>query len=247
MKKCNSCGVMLPDNAMFCTSCGTPADRASDGAIDVNDGLEDTSVLDENDLDATGLLTEEDNVNEVYSYEFSDNAAMPVENVNSAYVNPNFQKNPYPQTNSFQPNPANNMNSFQNQADISQNKMSYPDFYDKFASKKTKGYIKSTGIIAIITAVLSLVLLGMGNYLSALDVIVYTVSAILILKKKSWIFTLVLACYSGIFTIIGFALSGTPSGIVATIIAIFATVGGKKLSDAYQRYNSTGEFPFNEI
>lgn len=241
MKNCNKCGAMIPDEAMFCTSCGAPIDD-----------FEGTTVLDngfENDPEATGILAESnfnsiviserkrDSLNEIYSYEsVSGTNANEYKNVNSAFMNPNLQQNQTQQ-----------VNVFQSQESVSQNKITYLDFFEKFASRKTKGNIKTTGIIAIITSVLSLALVAMGNYLSVIDLIVYAVLAVLILKKKSWVFTLVLACYSGLFTIIGLVMSGTPSGIFALVMAIMATINGKKLSDAYNNYIATGVFPVNEI
>ncbi|MBS7359125.1 MAG: zinc ribbon domain-containing protein [Oscillospiraceae bacterium] len=261
---CNNCGCELPGEAKFCTACGTPVKEFFDDKIesayknhDFDYDTDATGLLAEDDLGATGVLneynsndtvvlTEEENGNDVYSGNFSNNIATPIENVNSSFVNPNLQKNAF-----------NQVNSFQGRSDTFQNKMSYLDFFDEFASKKTKSYIKSTGIIAIITAVLGLVLIvANGIYdgfyfkriiYSAFSVIVFMVFGILILKKKSWIFTLVLACCGGISTVINFMELGNPSGIVATIIAISATVGGKKISDAYKEYISTGKFPDNEI
>ncbi len=237
MKNCKKCGAMIPDEAMFCTSCGTKIENDFEGTTVLDDSLSsydagifeetepaDTTVLNEQDWDETSVLDDP-----------AENMPKNKE-VHSAFVNPNFQQNS-----------AQQFNSIPNQENPSQNKMPYLDFFDKFASKKTKGNIKTTGIIAIITSVLSLALVAMGNYLSVIDLIVYAVLAVLILKKKSWIFTLVLACYSGLFTIIGLVMSGTPSGIFALVMAIMATINGKKLSDAYNNYIATGAFPVSEI
>lgn len=248
MKNCNKCGAMIPDEAMFCTSCGAPIEEIAETTV-LDDSLseQDASIFKENDFDATGLLTEDDfeatgvlkkePVQEIYSYEsVARSNSNEYKNVNSAFMNPNLQQNQTQQ-----------VNVFQSQESVSQNKITYLDFFEKFASRKTKGNIKTTGIIAIITSVLSLALVAMGNYLSVIDLIVYAVLAVLILKKKSWVFTLVLACYSGLFTIIGLVMSGTPSGIFALVMAIMATINGKKLSDAYNNYIATGVFPVSEI
>lgn len=242
---CNNCGCELPREAKFCTLCGTPVTEAFAGTIE-----SDTKDYDFNyDMDATGLLAEDDPyaTGVLNEYNSNDTVVLTEEaNVNSSFVNPNLQENAFTQ-----------MNSFQGQANTSQNKMSFLEFYDEFASKKTKSYVKSTGIMAIITAVLGLVLIGLYIFYycvdleeiiyCALNVIVYTVFAVLILKKKNWVFTLVFACYSGISTVINFMELKNPSGIVATIIAVFATVGVKKISDAYKEYISTGKLPDNEL
>lgn len=87
MKTCKKCGAMLPDEARFCTSCGASLEEN----FDETTVLDDTKLLPEDDFEATGVLDEEP-VNEIYSYE-SVGGKESVENVNSAFVNPNFQQN----------------------------------------------------------------------------------------------------------------------------------------------------------
>lgn len=100
MKICNKCGAMLPDEAMFCTSCGTSLDEDFDGTIVLEDNdidktyendLDATGLLNEDDFEATGILDEE-SVQEIYSYETVSDSES-IESVNSAYINPNFQQN----------------------------------------------------------------------------------------------------------------------------------------------------------
>ena len=124
---------------------------------------------------------------------------------------------------------------------------SFEDFFEQFASPKTKNNVKWLGYICAFTAVVSIVLICIGNFVAILDVIFYGVFAFLLLKKKNWAFPLAVTCYSGIFSIIGFFVSGTPSGILALILSIKSTMAMKKLNDAYKEYQTTGQFPSQQI
>lgn len=238
MKNCNKCGAMIPDEAMFCTSCGTKIENDLEGTTVLDDNLSsrdagvfeetnfsDTSVLNEQDWDDTSILVDPT----ANIPEFRD--------INSAFVNPNSQQNPTQQ-----------FNNISNQKNPSPNKMTYLDFFDKFASKKVKNNAKTVGIICIITAVISLGILGATtNPLSVIDIIFYGVFAGLILKKKNWVFTLPVCIYGGVFTIIGLVMSGTPSGIFAFVMSIIATISLKKVDEAYKQYLVTNQLPENEI
>ena len=208
MKKCNNCGAMVPDGAMFCSNCGQSLNNE-----------EYTTVLNEDAFDeGTTVLNSDDN--------FSGNKYYPPLQTSSfqtsAQQNPNVLNQPVAQ-------------------------MTLEQFFDKFASKKTKNWHRTIAFICIFTALLSLVLLVMGNYLSVIDVIFYIVFGILLLKKKSWVFPLIVTCYGGLFTIIGLLNNSTPSGIFACVVAILATIGAKKVNDAYKVYITTGQIPNTEI
>lgn len=96
---CKNCNSQIPDEAAFCTNCGTL----------VEDDFGDTGLLNEDDLEATGLLTENENVQENYTYEQTvDAASQQNSNVNPAFVNPNFYQNQVQQSvagNESQSNP----------------------------------------------------------------------------------------------------------------------------------------------
>ncbi len=245
MKKCNKCGAQLIDEAVFCTNCGASLEENS----------EETSILYEDDGMNTTVLNEEiSDFEPVYTpsqpiYESQQQANT--DNINPANVNPAFnpgtQQQPM-QTQQNYYNPVQNQTNVNSQNNIQGEKMSYDEFYGKFASKKTKTNAKTLGIICIITAVVSLGILGVTtNPLAVIDIIFYGVFAGLVLKKKKWVFTLPVCIYGGVFTIIGLAMLGTPSGILAFIISIIATISLKKVDDAYKQYLTANQFPQTEI
>lgn len=253
MKLCRICGAPMEDEAVFCTNCGAL----------LEENLEETSLLYENEEMNTTVLDED--IEEIPPVgEFNPLVdSEPVKEINQdpvppQYVNPAFNQQPAQPVYQYQQpqvQPKQNYyNSVQPQtnAGVPNNmfgdKMSYDEFYGKFASKKTRNNAKTVGIICIITAVVSLGILGMTmNPLSAIDVIFYGVFAGLVLKKKKWVFTLPVCIYGGVFTIIGLAMSGTPSGIFAFIMSIIATISLKRVEDAHKQYFATNQLPQNEI
>lgn len=250
MTYCTFCGALLPDEATFCTSCGRKLNECDDsvdgGTTVLSEDFDEGNVI--NNATASGnpevyanndsfVDSSSQNASEGFQQPYNPSASNA--SAYQASVQPAAPFIPSSVPDQFANNPLKSYGSQEN--------LSYEEFYEQFASKNTKSNIKATGIIAIITVVLSFAALGMGNLLSILDIVVYAVLAFFILKKKHWYFTLALACYSSLFTIVGLVLSGMPSGIVASIIAIVATVKGKKLADAYKNYQETNQIPNEQI
>lgn len=133
--------------------------------------------------------------------------------------------------------------------------MSFEDFYNLFASKKTKGMVKTVCIVGIITAVVCTGFLGKSIYwgdigtiiLSVIDITVYLLLGIMTLKKKNWTYPLVMTVYGGVFSIISIVLNGRLTGIFAIVAGIIATISLKKLNNAYKNYLSTKQVPINKI
>lgn len=256
MKKCNKCGAQLIDEAVFCTNCGASLeDNLEETGLLYDDNELNTTVLDDDDEMNTSVLDEDiekiPSINEVNPFIYAEPIEKPAQDVvPTQYVNPMYQGNNNiqgrPQQNYY--NPVQHQTNVNIQNNIQGEKMSYDEFYEKFASKKAKNNAKTVGIICIITAVISLGILGATtNPLAVIDIVFYGVFAGLVLKKKKWVFTLPVCIYGGVFTIIGLAISGTPSGIFAFIISIIATISLKKVDDAYKKYLATNQLPQNEI
>lgn len=188
----------------------------------VEENFEGTTVLFENSFDEGTTVLEPEN-----NFEGENYYNPPQTTPNQAYQSPE--------------QPKIHQNTHVPQQPVDQ--ISLEQFFDKFSSKKTKNLHKTVAFICIITAVLSIAMLGMGNYISVIDVIFYLVFGILLFKKKNWAIPLVVTCYGGLFSIIDIASTGAPSGIFACVVGIMATIRAKKVNDAYKNYRSTGQFP----
>lgn len=120
-------------------------------------------------------------------------------------------------------------------------------FYENFASKNTKSWVKATIIICFITAGLSLINLLLTSILAVIDIAFYLVIGILLSKKKKAGYPIAVAVYCGVLSVISLVLSGAPTGILALVVSIFAAVKLKKVNAAYEQYKITGLLPLNPI
>lgn len=225
MKFCKVCGTQLPDEAAFCTNCGNTIEQTTvvnaDNTID-DDG---TTVLVQDDFDeGTTVLDESEGTTILEEY--------PIDGAVFTPHQPPIYEPPIGTT---------PVNPVQNQ------QFTFEQFFDAFASKKTKSNAKWLGIITIITAVLSLILVVSGSLFNIIDLIFYGVFVVLLNKKKNWLFPLIVTCYSGAFTVINLAMGGAPGGIVALILGIMTTISFKKLNDAYKAYQTSGQVPSGQI
>ena len=223
MKFCKVCGAQLPDEAVFCTNCGNTIEQTT--VINADNTIDDegTTVLTQDDYDeGTTVLDEVEN---------TDVLNDPNKNVILTPPMPIYEP----------PIGTTPVNPVQNQ------QFTFEQFFDAFASKKTKSNAKWLGIITIITAVLSLILVVSGSLFNSIDLIFYGVFAVLLNKKKNWLFPLIVTCYSGAFTVINLAMGGAPGGIVALILGIMTTISFKKLNDAYKAYQTSGQVPSGQI
>lgn len=253
MSFCSNCGNQIADGIAFCPNCGTPC------ASSVNEG---TTVLGQEPSfnEGTTVLGEEippsynppvnnggndiQMDNPYYQPQQPQPSFQQAPPVQQAPQQPQYQApNPFGASATQQTNPFSQPATAQTQAPIGG--LTFEEFFEKFASKKTKSNYKALAIIAVITAVASIAsIFVFSNMLSILDVAFYAVMAFLLFgKKKNWLFPLITTCYAGFFSVLTMVSSGEPAGIVAAICGIFATIGTKKLNDAFNTYKSTGQEP----
>lgn len=234
---CENCGKEIEAGSVFCTNCGA---RVEGSTVTY-----DTTVL--NDEPQTEVL----GVNEpAQIYEApavptmqQQTYAPPAQPQPNAYGNPNYYQPPNAQA-PAQPIQQPVSPSFTDGG----RKLTYIEFFKQFASKKTKNYSTTIGVICFLTCALCLAAFGMtNNYWSVVDILFYLVFGIINLKTRKWWAPLAVTIYSGIFTIIGLFTEFSLSGVGALIIGILATIALKKIDDAYTAYYVNGTVPQNQI
>lgn len=121
------------------------------------------------------------------------------------------------------------------------------EFYNRFASKKTKSWVTAMVVICFLSAGVSLVPLALGNFLSLLDIAFYAAMGALLLSTKNWAFALVPTLYSGVFSLISAANTGSVSGVFAIVAGIMSTIALNKINKAFQAYQKDRILPDGEI
>ena len=158
------------------------------------------------------------------------------------YTTNNYYQQPYqqPQQGYQPPYQAPNPYAPQN--------LSYTDFYNRYASKKTRNYVTAMAVIFFFSAFVNLILLLVtGNALCILDVLVFAVMGAALLGSKQSIFAVVPTIYSAFGTVLGLVTSGTPSGIAALIVGVACIGQLNKLQKAYNQYKLDGLAPTEEL
>ena len=107
-------------------------------------------------------------------------------------------------------------------------------------------------VICFVTAAISLPLMMIAEdelvvTLGIVDIVVYLSMGSLLLATKHWAFALLATIYSGVWTVVGLANDGTPSGIAALAVGIACVGMLMKALKAYQDYKSTGNPPTTPI
>ncbi len=243
---CKKCGAELLEGAKFCTVCGTPNEIAP-VADEKTQYMFDNSASEPQAPEMPVAPAEP--VAPVYDtpvYQAPEQQAPVQQPVYQAPVQQPVYQQPVQQApQQFIPPmgvPVQAPFGAPVSTDISEE-----EFFERYADKDIKSNYKASMIIAFITAALSLVLVVLGNVIGVLDILIYAVVGGLMVKKRNWIFPLICAIWGGVGTVVGMATTGTPSGIVALIIAISATIGAKKVHDAYVEFKNTGVPPMAPI
>ncbi len=248
---CKNCGKELIEGAKFCVGCGTPVEETpvvNENTQPVVDNYFEGAQMPAEPVASAEPVAPAEPAAPVYEapvYQASQQPAAPVYGAPTQPQAPVYQAPVPPMNGAPQQQyipPVNNPMNAPVNPDISEE-----EFFERFADKNVKSNYKASMIIAFITAAISIVPVALGNVVGILDIIIYVVVGVLMIKKKNWIFPLICAVWGGIGTVIGMATTGTPSGIVALIIAISATIGAKKVHDAYQSFKNTGVAPVELI
>ena len=233
---CKNCGAELPEGAKFCTVCGT-SNEIAPVADEKTQYMFDNSAAEPQMPEAPVAPAEP--VAPVYE------APVYQQPVQQAPPQPVYQAPLQQAPQQYIPPmgaPVQTPFAAPVSTDITEE-----EFFERYADKDVKSNYKASMIIAFITAALSLVLVVFGNVIGVLDIIIYAVVGGLMVKKRNWIFPLICAIWGGVGTVVGMATTGTPSGIVALIIAISATIGAKKVHEAYVEFKNTGVPPMTPI
>lgn len=107
-------------------------------------------------------------------------------------------------------------------------------FFKKRASAGLKFLYGFSVVICFVTAFMAIGFFGMGNKVALIDIFVYLVGGIVMLRKKTWVCPTALTVYSAIATGISIAMTGQVPGIVALIVLASTANGMKKLHKEYK-------------
>lgn len=121
------------------------------------------------------------------------------------------------------------------------------EFYNRFASKKSKSWVTAMVVVCFLSAGVSLIPLAFGNFLSLLDIAFYATMGALLLSTRNWAFALTPTIYSGIFSLINIANGGSISGYFAIAAGVMSTIALNKISKAYKAYQNDRILPDGEI
>lgn len=121
------------------------------------------------------------------------------------------------------------------------------EFYEQYVSKGSKSWIVWFLVINFASAALSLPSLLTGIVVSVVDIVVYLLIGIVVLRKKSWIAALIGAIYSGLGSLLSMIVSQQVVGIPYMIVAIMAMRKLRKLQTGYREYTISGKVPDMEI
>ena len=126
--------------------------------------------------------------------------------------------------------------------------MTRAEFFKQFISKKSYSYVTTSVIIFFISAALSAVIMAMtGEMLGIMDIAVYVTFAILLLTTKHWICAAIPTFYGIVWTFVGLANGGIPTGIVAIVIGASCVNILNKAEKEYKKYCETHILPDKQI
>ncbi len=145
-------------------------------------------------------------------------------------------------------------------------KMLEKDFYQRFAAKSTKSWVIVMVVCCFLSAVVGIAQIVVNARelrlammfsnaatllitISVIEIVYYVAMGILLLAKKKWFFTLIIAVVEVITRVLILMITEifTYQGVFFLIIAIICTTSLKKVNDAYKIYKNTGNVPERPI
>ena len=266
--KCTYCGYENEANSGFCSNCGKKLQESADnGQVNFNQTASSNAQMGGyvNQSNGYGQSTNGYN-NQSKGYGQPTNG---YNNQSNGYGQPmngyGNQPNGYGQsTNGYNNQP----NGYGQQAAQNQvwGNMSEKDFYQRFASKGTKGWAVTMIVLCFLSAAVGAIQIGVNIHelrlammfshtatllvmISVIEIVYYVIMGILLLAKKKWFLTLIIAIVEVITRVALIIISETFTyqGVFFLIIAIICTTLLKKVNDAYKIYKNTGNVPERPI
>ena len=140
------------------------------------------------------------------------------------------------------------------------------EFYERFASKGTKGWAVTMIVLCFLSAAVGAIQIGLNAHelrlammfsnaatllvmISVIEIVYYILMGILLLAKKKWFLTLIIAIVEVITRVAVIMISETFTyqGVFFLVVAIVCTIMLKKVNDAYKIYRNTGNVPERPI
>lgn len=150
---------------------------------------------------------------------------------NSAAPTPNFFEDPG-QGNYTIPDPN----------PIPQN-LDYLAFTQLEQVKKESGRMKTAGILCLVSAGITCLLgVVVGQYGIFLDAVIVAVLGLLIMIRKSFVASILLAVYAAINAIVSIMQSGRLGGWIIILAAVYSVFASWNLRKAWKEYQQTGSF-----
>ena len=231
---------------MKCTYCGYENEVTSDFCSNCGKKLQET--VDNNQANFNQTAGQINSNAQMGGYEQQQGQQM------NSYGNP---VNGYGQQMNGYGNPANGygQQTAQNQP---WGKMLEKDFYQRFAAKSTKSWVIVMVVCCFLSAVVGIAQIVVNARelrlammfsnaatllitISVIEIVYYVAMGILLLAKKKWFFTLIIAVVEVITRVLILMITEifTYQGVFFLIIAIICTTSLKKVNDAYKIYKNT--------
>ena len=121
--------------------------------------------------------------------------------------------------------------------------LDYLGFTELEEVKKEAGRMKTAGILCFVSAgVTALLGLFLGYYSIFLDVAILVILGFFIMKRKSFVASVLLCVYAAFNVIVSLMQDGSIGGVIVIIAAAYSIFASWKLRKAWKEYQQTGSF-----